>query len=292
MQNATGTTRVPQETVHNCSNREQERDDCMTSGTFAPRAEAASQTEPQTEGTREVATPTPKLVFLHGSGDDARLWQGVIAALPEFESLALDLPGHGALLERPGPTEMSVADYANAVRAELTRRGLSQVTLVGHSLGSAIALRLATDYPALVARLVLVGSGARLRVLPEMLSLAQNDPSAASSQLMKIGFTGEHARLREMYSAEHAPVAPGILYRDLAACDAFDVMEQLGMLAQPTLIASGEFDQLTPAKYARYLAANITDSSLVLVPNTGHYLPVEAPEALAAAIRAWLCQAH
>lgn len=230
----------------------------------------------------------PTLVFLHGSGDNAQLWDAVIACLPQYTAIALDLPGHGALTDRPGPTTMSVDDYAGAVRAELTRRGLRHVCLIGHSLGSAIALRMAVDYPALVSRLVLVGAGARMRVLPALLDEARTDASSAKWKLVEMGFAPAHLAQARPFFEHLAPTAPGMLYRDLAACDSFDIMSELGHIAQPTLIVTGEEDRLTPPKYARFLAEHLDNAHLALLPNTGHYAQIEAPEAVASAIRAWL----
>jgi pimeloyl-ACP methyl ester carboxylesterase len=230
----------------------------------------------------------PAIVFLHGSGDNAHVWDAVIACLPQYTAIALDLPGHGALIDRPGPAGMAIEDYAGTVRAELTRRGLSHVCLVGHSLGSAIALRMALDYPALVSRLVLVGAGARLRVLPDLLAQARTDPEAAKKTLVELAFAPAHQQQAEVFAGEVAPTAPGMLYRDLAACDAFDMMSELGRIAQPTLVVTGEEDRLTPPKYARFLAEHLDNARLVLLPNAGHYVQIEAPEATADAIRAWL----
>ena len=230
----------------------------------------------------------PTLVFLHGSGDNAQLWDAVIACLPQYTAIALDLSGHGALTARPGPTTMSVDDYAGAVRAELTRRGLGHVCLIGHSLGSAIALRMAVDYPALVSRLVLVGAGARMRVLPALLEEARTDPSSAKWKLVEMGFAPAHQSQARPFFEHLAPTAPGMLYRDLAACDSFDIMSELGHIAQPTLIVTGEEDRLTPPKYAHFLAEHLDNAHLALLPNAGHYAQIEAPEAVASAIRAWL----
>ncbi len=230
----------------------------------------------------------PTIVFLHGSGDNVQVWDAVIACLPQYTALALDLPGHGALLDRPGPATMSVEDYAAAVRAELTRRSLDHVCLVGHSLGSAIALRMAVDYPALVSRLVLVGAGARLRVLPALLEQARTDPEAAKKALVEIGFAPGHQRQADDFYKWLAPVASGTLHRDLAACNDFDMMSELGHIAQPTLIITGEEDRLTPPKYARFLAEHLDNARLVLLPDAGHYAQIEEPVAIADAIRAWL----
>lgn len=228
------------------------------------------------------------MVFLHGSGDTAQVWDALIACLPQYTALALDLPGHGALTDRPGPTVMSVDDYAGAVRAELTRRGLQHVCLVGHSLGSAIALRMAVDYPALVSRLVLVGAGARLRVLPDLLAETQTNPDAAKRGLVELAFAPAHQRQARAFAKQLAPTAPGMLHRDLAACNVFDMMSELGHIAQPTLVVTGEEDRLTPPKYAHFLAEHLDNAHLVLLPNAGHYAQIEAPETIADAIRQWL----
>jgi pimeloyl-ACP methyl ester carboxylesterase len=228
------------------------------------------------------------LIFVHGSGDDALVWTDLIARLPEDTTLALDLPGHGARASQPDPTTMSVADYAAAVRGELAQRVMAEVCLIGHSLGSAIALRLAVDEPELVRRVVLVGAGARLRVLPALLEGARNDPAATGPRLVELGMTDEHQSLAQRHAATRTAVAPGILHRDLAACDGFDMMAELERVRQPTLVLTGDQDRLTPVKYATYLAEHLPDARLEVIPGAGHYVMLEAPDAMAAALRAWL----
>lgn len=233
-----------------------------------------------------------RVAFIHGSGDSSQEWSTVLPLLGDIPRVALDLPGHGSQVERPGPAAMTVADYADAVRAEIAREGLGDVCLVGHSLGSAIALRLAVDYPALVRRLVLIGAGARLRVLPDALEEAQRDQAAAMRRLVTLGFAPEHAGQAEAYYKALRPTAPGMLYRDLSACDGFDMMGELGRVAQPALILVGEDDRMTPSKYAQFLAAHLAAARLVVVPGAGHYLPAEAPQAVADAIRTWLAESR
>ncbi|MFI5271610.1 MAG: alpha/beta fold hydrolase [Ktedonobacterales bacterium] len=233
---------------------------------------------------------TEPLVFIHGSGDSAQSWDAVIARLPGYDTLALSLPGHGDRLDRPGPSDMSVADYAAAVRAALARRALTRVALVGHSLGSAIALWMALEYPALIGRIVLIGAGARMRVAPGFLAAARDDPAAGGSELVHIGYAPGHEAQATTYFDALTPLAPGMLLRDLTACDAFDVMADLGRVAQPALIITGESDRLTPPKYAAYLRDHLEHAQLELVPGAGHYVQVEAPDAVAAAIRGWLAR--
>jgi pimeloyl-ACP methyl ester carboxylesterase len=229
------------------------------------------------------------LVFVHGSGDSARSWAQVIDALPDIPCVALDLPGHGALIEQPGPDSPSVGDYAAFVRAEIERRGLMGARVVGHSLGGAIALKLTLDAPEMITGVALVGTGARLRVLPELLAAAQEDP-AALHDLAGFGFAPGHEEARERFLRELEPLAPGALYRDLAACDAFDCRAELERITCPALIVVGTEDRLTPPKYAAFLRDSLPHATLVEIAGAGHYLSYEAPEILAAALRDWQAQ--
>jgi pimeloyl-ACP methyl ester carboxylesterase len=230
------------------------------------------------------------LVFVHGSGDSAKSWALVIAGLPAVPCVALDLPGHGGLIEHPGPDAMSVRDYAAFVRAEIARRGLIGARVVGHSLGGAIALQLALDAPDVVDGIALVGTGARLRVLPDLLAAAQTDQALAQPQLTGFGFAPGHEEARDRFLREKEPVAPGTLHRDLAACDAFDCRDQLERIACPALIVVGNEDRLTPPKYAAYLYDHLSQATLVEIAGSGHYLQQETPEELADALRDWRAQ--
>jgi pimeloyl-ACP methyl ester carboxylesterase len=227
---------------------------------------------------------------VHGSGDSAKSWALVIATLSDIPCVTLDLPGHGALIEQPGPDAMSVADYAAFVRAEIERRGLIGARIVGHSLGGAIALQLALDAPDFLGGVALVGTGARLRVLPDLLAAAQRDQVVAQPQLTGFGFAPGHEGARERFLREMEPVALGTLYRDLAACDAFDCRDQLERITCPALIVVGTEDRLTPPKYATYLYDHLSQATLVEIAGAGHYLQHETPEELAAVLRDWRAQ--
>ena len=231
------------------------------------------------------------IVFVHGSGDSSRIWRQVISSLPGFNCVALDLPGHGARIESPGPWSMSVADYALDVSTELGRRDLSGICLAGHSLGGAIALHMAVHFPSLVGSMALIGTGARLRVAPQLLELASGDPEKATGLLAEMGVaSGDSSEAAEDYQREErAPLAgPGVLYRDLAACDAFDMMADLDRIHQPAIIITGEQDRMTPPKYAVFLKDHLANSTLAMIPNAGHFAPYEQPEAVAAALATWL----
>jgi pimeloyl-ACP methyl ester carboxylesterase len=230
------------------------------------------------------------LVLIHGSGDTAQGWGEVQAHLhgePYHTVLALDLPGHGSRSGEPPPDPPTVAAYAASVRADLEHRGLAGVTLAGHSLGSAVALRLALDAPHLVARAALVGAGARLRVLPALLETARTQPDDARREMVALGLTAATASHTAELAARMGPLAAGALFANLSACDGFDMMTDLGGIAQPCLVVVGAEDRLTPPKYAAYLAAHLPHATLVELPGVGHAIMLEAPAALARALAEW-----
>lgn len=235
-----------------------------------------------------MATTRYTLVFVHGSGDSGEVWQPLIALLPEYTCVALDLPGHGALMNEPGPPDMGIGEYAAFVREDLARRGIASATLIGHSLGGAVALRLALDTPALVERLVLVGSGARLRVAQAFLDKARVAGPEGVSAITRVAFAEEHAAQAEAFQASRPPTAPGMLYRDLAACDRFDVMADVARIVAPTLLIVGANDRMTPPKYAEFLHEQLANSALAVIPSAGHYAQLEQPQAVADALRNWL----
>ena len=116
------------------------------------------------------------LVFVHGAGGSHLNWPPQLRRLAGANTYALDLPGHG---QSEGQGRTSISAYADFVAAFLETLGLEKVTLVGHSMGGATALDLALRYPEGLAGLVLVGSGARLRVAPAILDGIRQDFQAA-----------------------------------------------------------------------------------------------------------------
>ncbi len=231
---------------------------------------------------------TTSIVFVHGSGDNATCWQRQVSFLGEARALAVDLPGHGTRAADRGPAEMSVRDYALDVRRQIEAAGLVRPIVAGHSLGGAIALQLALDWGDALAGLMLIGTGARLRVLPALLDAARRDQTGTLVQLR--GLTRQSSKSAEQAASEASlpPLAEGVLYRDLAACNVFDVMSELERISLPVLIVCGEQDVMTPPKYAEYLRAHLPAATLRLIPDSGHDIMRQQPDALNAAISDWL----
>jgi pimeloyl-ACP methyl ester carboxylesterase len=230
------------------------------------------------------------IVFIHGAGDSARMWRLQLEQLePERQVYAIDLPGHGQRPDTllPGAT---VQDYAQAtyqiIQVEL---GLSRPVIAGHSLGGAIALTMALEHEAELGGLILISTGARIRVHPTLLETARTAPEQALLQLVDLSVAQSTASsVTQAVLSEQAQLAPNTLYRDLMACNAFDCMTRLHEITLPTLIICGSEDSATPVKYSHYLHEHIAGSTLRIISEAGHYAPREQPGAVNEAIREWL----
>jgi pimeloyl-ACP methyl ester carboxylesterase len=106
------------------------------------------------------------IMAIHGSGSDHTGWPDTLRDLPQASVYALDLPGHG---QSSGDGRDNVDAYADFIETFVTTLDLENVTLIGHSLGGTIVQLLALRAPAWLTDIVLVGTGARLRVHPDIL---------------------------------------------------------------------------------------------------------------------------
>jgi len=222
------------------------------------------------------------LVFVHGAGGSHLHWPPQLRRLSGANTYALDLPGHG---KSKGQGRTSIRAYADFVAAFLETLGLEKVTLVGHSMGGATALDFALRYPEGLAGLVLVGSGARLRVAQAILDGVRQDFQAAVHLICDYAFALDvPEQLKREGRRQMGQTHPDVLYGDFAACDAFDVMDHLGEIRCPTLAICGTADRLTPPKYSIYLRDNIPAAQLALIEGAGHMVMLEQPEAVSQVI--------
>ena len=225
---------------------------------------------------------TPTLVLIHGAGGSHLHWPAELRRLPGATVYALDLPGHG---RSDGPGCDSVAAYVTALIGFLDATGTDRAVLVGHSMGGAISQLTVLTHPQRVAGLVLVGTGARLRVAPAILDGILKDFDAAIDLVTRFAWAKDAPqeltrRGREMM----AGTPPEVIHGDFAACDAFDVLQRLGEIDAPTLVVTGTADLLTPHKYGVFLAEHIPNARLVTVEAGGHMMALEQPIPVARAV--------
>jgi len=225
------------------------------------------------------ATEAP-LLLVHGAGGTHVHWPGALRRLPGRRVIAVDLPGHGA---SPPPGERAVPAYARRLVDLLDALGIARAVVGGHSMGGAIALTLALEAPGRVAGLLLVGTGARLRVVPAIVQAWADPARAGELASAAAGFSfgsGAAPELLRVFAEGMAAVAPGVVHGDFTACDAFDVMERLRAIRAPARIVVGAEDRLTPPKYSTFLRASLPGDGLLVVPGAGHMVTWEAPDAI------------
>lgn len=226
------------------------------------------------------------LLLIHGSGGDHMHWPYQMRHLPDINVLAIDLPGHG---KSEGSGHTTVDAYADFTEAFVAALKLKSVTLAGHSLGGAIAQTLALRAPEWLARIILVGTGARLRVAPGILEGVLSDFQGAVEMICQYAYGPDAPpSLTDAARENLLKVAPSIIHGDFSACDQFSVMESLGEISLPTLVVSGTADQLTPLRYGEYLHQHIPRAELSVIEDGGHMMGLEKPEELAACITDFL----
>ena len=122
-----------------------------------------------TTGGKEFDPKLPLVVFLHGAGFDHSMWALFSRWFSHhgYSVLAPDLPGHG---RSKGKLISSISGMADWVTRLIAASGATKAGLVGHSMGSLIALDLAARHPDKVSALSLIGVGAAMPVSPDLLS--------------------------------------------------------------------------------------------------------------------------
>ena len=228
------------------------------------------------------------IVFVHGSLGNHISWEFQKQLSEEYRLVLLDLPGHGE--SDPLDEEISVKLYADYVAEFVRGLGIEKMVVVGHSLGGAICIQLALDYPELLRAVVLVGSGAKLGVLPTILeALRTNFEESIELAIGGMAFAEKaNPELIEMAKSECLKCKQEVGYSDFAACNIFDVRERISEISVPTLIIVGSEDKLTPVKWSQYLNDKISNSSLKVIENAGHMVMIEQPEELNQAILTFL----
>jgi pimeloyl-ACP methyl ester carboxylesterase len=248
-------------------------------------------------GGRSFDPAAPVVVFVHGAQHDHSVWilQSRYLAHHGRSVLAVDLPGHG---RSAGPALATVEAMADWLLGLLAAAGVAKAALVGHSMGSLIALETAARAPQLAERLALLGVAVPMKVSDVLLNAARDHEPDAFAMIN----TWSHSSLTHRPGSP-APgfsvywqnrrlmerQAPGVLFNDFNACNAYSAgLERAAALACPALFVLGTKDAMTPPKTARALISATRDATVVTVPGAGHNLMAERPDALLDALRTFL----
>lgn len=231
---------------------------------------------------KEMSQQALPVLFVHGAGGSCHTWSMQLKA--EIENcclMALDLPGHA---RSEGKGASSVQEYRDFIYEFCKALGLKKIVLAGHSMGGAITQSFALNYPDLLKGIILVGTGARLRVADTVLENAKK-----GINLLEYAYSPNTSE--ELITAaekEFGLTEPGVRYNDYLACDKFDLMQEIQKIKTKALIICGEEDHLTPLKYSKYLQEKIQGSELKLFPNAGHMVMWEQSKQVNASIASFL----
>jgi len=248
-------------------------------------------------GTRRFDAALPTVVFVHGAANDHSVWllQSRYFAYHGSNVLAVDLPGHG---RSGGEALRSVEAIADWLVAVLDAAGVPQAALVGHSLGSLAVLAAAARHCGRVTKIALLGPAVPMAVSDVLLDAAKaNDHVAyelingwshsAGKQLggnpvPGMWMIGHAMRLMER-------TRPGVLHTDLAACHAYaGGLDAAADVRCPALLIVGARDLMAPPKGAQALIGALADARVVTLPDCGHAMMAEQPDAVLDALAAFL----
>jgi len=227
-----------------------------------------------------------KLVFIHGAGNTGLVWH--YQAKHFADSEAISLPGHPQ-----GEPCTSIDDYAEWLHRYVQRKGYSQPVLVGHSMGGAVAQVYALTYPRDVKALILLGTGARLRVRPDFLKLLEEGIDAPAywvKNMLEPIYSRVAPEVREKVIDGVIDVGVAVQLSDFRCCDRFDIMDKVHQIEAPTLIICGAEDDMTPVKYSQYLADKIAGARLAIFKDGSHLVFMEKPDEVNRAVEDFLAR--
>ncbi|MDP7068063.1 MAG: alpha/beta hydrolase [Acidimicrobiales bacterium] len=234
----------------------------------------------------QLDTSLPPVVLVHGAGMDRTVWSQQTRYLAHhgFAPMAVDLPGHG---ESTGPLISTIAEMADWVAEFVETIEVGPVRLVGHSMGSLISLEVAARYPHLTERIILMGAAASMPVHPDLLGAAERNEILAP-QLMTSWAHGNRAHvagnptpglwMRSGCQALLERAAEGVIYNDLAACNAYEAGDIAGRIECPVTVIVGSEDKMTPPKATTQLVAGLSEVELQHLEGIGHMMMIEAPD--------------
>jgi len=227
------------------------------------------------------------IIFIHGSGENSYVWKNQIAKLDlNYNLIAIDLPSHD---QSDTFSELSLDLYVDTVKNLVNTLKLNGFVLAGHSLGGAVIQSYYFNYPDEVSALILVGTGARLRVSPIILTSLQNDFQEYLKGLPIGAFYRRTSKeIINEYMVETSKTDPQATYSDFKICDEFDVMDKMSLIDVPCLIICGNEDLLTPPKYSNYFHEKLKTSELVIIEKASHMVMLEKPEELNQAIKEFI----
>ena len=216
------------------------------------------------------------IVFIHGAGGSGAFWSAQVQGLAaRFNTIALDLPGHG---RSGGGGKTKIEDYVKAVVDFIKQADIPTLVPCGLSMGGAITQQLLLDYRDQVKAGILISTGARLKVAPAIFEIIENDYNGFVDMIGKLAASKiTDPVLSQPFKDEMAGCKPEITHGDFQACNRFNITDRLSSIDAPVLVVSAQEDQLTPPKNADLLEKTIKNAERAHIMDAGHVVPMEKP---------------
>lgn len=237
-------------------------------------------------GPRGLQGDKNPIIFIHGTGMDHTVWTLFTRYFLRHgrDVLSVDLPGHG---KSKGPLLDSIESLSSNLLDYLDSRNIDKFSIVGHSMGSLIALETASTQRERVNNLVMIGTALPMVVSEVLLDLAKNNDPRAIDILTFMGYS-TNARIGNnknpgMWMTEGTKrlmqrSSKDVIFKDLLACsNYFDGLEKVKKVSAKTLLILGENDYLTPRHKASDLINNFESVTVKEIKDSGHTLMVENP---------------
>ena len=233
-------------------------------------------------------SPWPPLLLIHGAAHDHDAWHQVASGLSAAGCcvLAPDLPGHGLSGGPPLPSIEALADWLPAL---LDAAGVDKAILVGHSMGSLIALEGAARHPQRVSGLVLLGCSVPMPVADTLLGCAATTPDLVYRLMNEYSLTPRF----QLAGGGHGIWGPGVtlaimrrsppgaLAIDLANCNNYlNGLEAAAQVRCQTLLMVARRDRMTPRRNLPPLQEALRHALRVEIADCGHAMMSERPQAV------------
>ena len=238
-------------------------------------------------GARYAGERGPAVVFVHGVGSSAAIWDYQLQALADrYRCFAIELRGNGSAQTDPAPESITRDGFVEDVLAVIKTASVEDFHFVGCSLGGVVGFELMRRVPSRILSLTFVGSFAaypnaatQVATVTAGVSEAGSVAAFAQARVAKIlPADAPQARIDETLAQMAQKSLPSYLASTRATWTG-DYRAELCEINVPTLVICGERDPIAPVALSQEIASGIAGAQLVVIPRAGHVTNADAPDA-------------
>lgn len=230
------------------------------------------------------------IIFLHGNRDNHTHYYEISSCFSgKHSTLSIDFRGHG-LSSKPD-CELSAALNSEDIDKVIHHFGFERVILVGHSLGAVTSMVYALNHPEKISSIVLMGAAAHYEMRWKRPPVTEETYSEvikeSNTRAAPFFFLEHYPEVKERVIASWSSIVYKV-HKNLINLVHPDLRTSVQKINIPTLVIAGAEDKSTPVESAKWLSENLPQGRLSVVPDTGHFMFMEKPEAVASEIESFL----